>query len=242
MCSIWVRGNGTSGTVDLVKYNSGAATTDIVACPYTSTGWTWCKAPYTNVTATAFSCYYGNLGAFTGIARGAQDVFFWGVQGEQSDSATSYIATAGAAATRALDNGYFAASAMPNGSMAATLVRTSSSTSSSGEITWTGVSIGASYDRLMMFVASATSGRLYGASGSVSIVATGPLANVPIRMSADWTSTAANLYFASLTNAGALNVPGADTRFYIGNYNDVNGNANGVIKNVCLDPLPTRCR
>jgi len=99
---IFLRGNGTSGTVDLAQYGNGGW--HAVACSYVSTGWTLCL----NENQGAFGAPMGaiGIGNFSGLAivggvnRGAQDVFVWGAQLEQGARASSYIATTSAAVTR----------------------------------------------------------------------------------------------------------------------------------------------
>lgn len=241
-CSMWVRGNGTSGTVDLVKYNSGAATHDDAACAYVASGWSYCATPFANGTASTFACYFGNLGAFTGVARGAADVFIWGLQGEAGATPSSYIATAGVGVGRAIEVPYFAASSYPNGSLAATLVGKGFA-AGVGEVTWLSLSVTAAYDRLLLFDASANRGRLYAAGGTNAlVVGVGPAANVPTRAAGDWAGTAANVYYGGSSGAASIAAPNTQNRLYLGNYNGGFGFANGVIKDVCLDPSPSRCR
>lgn len=96
--SLFVKGNGTTGTLDLCIYNGSWRCAN---CVYVSTAWTRCAKE--NV-ASGQDIGFGNFSLMTGVDRTAQDVFVWGAQDELSTFATSYIATAAAAVTRATES------------------------------------------------------------------------------------------------------------------------------------------
>lgn len=100
----WFKGNASSGTIDLVKYNAGAGTFDQIACPFDPTGWRWCVVPAVNSTASSGAVYIGNAtGAFSVPSRLALDVFAWGCSFESGSLPTSTILTTTVAVTRAAD-------------------------------------------------------------------------------------------------------------------------------------------
>lgn len=256
VCSLFVRGNGTSDAsgIDLVKYNSGVATYDAVRCPYTSTGWTRCETPPTNGASTTFACYIGHAGvAFSpGLtARSAADVFLIGAQGEAGTFATSYIATTSAAATR--DN-----------EIADFVIATSG---------WAGISEAASYvggpalsllgtnPVLMPVLGDATLARyLYtfrggsatylmnaqladpGAATDVTAFNVGALTSGRFVSYSDGSKLFACSGGSCSSGTSITWGPPSFIKMRVGTYNTAQGYNFGVTKQVCLDPSPTRCR
>jgi hypothetical protein len=99
--SVFVRGNGTSGTIDVCQQSSGQSCT---ACAYVSGSWSRCFAPA--CAATTCNLYIGNmsLAAYNGgVARAANDVLVWGGDLEPGTYATSYIPTVAATVTRSAE-------------------------------------------------------------------------------------------------------------------------------------------
>ncbi len=102
--SCFVRGNGTSGTMD-IAWGGGAGGWDWNNCAFVSGSWTRCRLPSaTAASATLFAI--GNMTLETGNVRAANDALVWGCQCEDGESISPYMPTAvGSTATRAAENG-----------------------------------------------------------------------------------------------------------------------------------------
>ena len=89
-CSVYVKGNGTSGTIDLCADSPITCS----ACSYVSGSWTLCSL---TATLTSGGNYYiGNMSQPTyngGVSRSAQDVFLWGNQCNVGSSRSTYSKT-----------------------------------------------------------------------------------------------------------------------------------------------------
>lgn len=99
--SVYLKGNGTSGTINLL---SGTTPNACAACTYVADSWSRCALPSAGTASTYV--FLGNDSASavcTTSSKGAQDVFVWGLQHEAGAYATSYIPTTTAAVTRAVE-------------------------------------------------------------------------------------------------------------------------------------------
>lgn len=93
--TVYVRGNGTSGTLDLCGGTTGCG-----SCSYVAGSFTRCT-----VIGVAGALLVGNGSRYNGgVARAANDVILWGFQSETANYATSYIPTTSAAASRVADS------------------------------------------------------------------------------------------------------------------------------------------
>lgn len=94
--SVYIKGNASSGTIDLDCHNG--ASDQCVACAFVAGSWTRCTCSRSSGTPLLI---IGNYPAGCTTARSAADVFLWGGDIESGIYATSYISTTGSSATRA---------------------------------------------------------------------------------------------------------------------------------------------
>lgn len=126
-CSVYLKaappadgGVAVAGSIDMA---AGSSANPCVTCSYTTDTWTRC-------TLTGDTSTYVFIGNETAAAcaaggRSEQNVYVWGVQCEAGKYTSSYIPTAGATATRAIENASFAVgprSTSPSTSLHATWV------------------------------------------------------------------------------------------------------------------------
>lgn len=105
--SMAVMGVSGSGTVYLMSVNATATVFNSVACNYVAGSWTICSVTGTETAATWYTQIGVDLRDGAQSAKSAQDVYVYGVQGEESPFRTSYIVTTSASASRSVDNPYF---------------------------------------------------------------------------------------------------------------------------------------
>ena len=99
--TVYIKGNGGSGSVHLAVYNSSSGLSAAANCAFVATSWSRCELLYAHTAAAAAVYYIGCKNSGTGAANtGAADVLVWGAQVEAGDRATSYIPTAAAGVTR----------------------------------------------------------------------------------------------------------------------------------------------
>lgn len=90
--AVYVKGNGTSGTLSLCSYTTTGTCT---SCAYTASAWTRCTH---SIAATSAAATYVNAGctnsvSYSGsLASAAQDVLLWGAQLDYGGG-TSYVST-----------------------------------------------------------------------------------------------------------------------------------------------------
>lgn len=242
VCSVFLKGNGTAGTMYLVKYNSGAGTFDVALCSYNAFTWTRCATLAVNAAATVGNCYFGNDGTGQfGTNLGAIDVFLWGLQFEAGTSASSYVSTAGASVTRAAETATFPiAAGLVNtaGSTAATVLLQTVSAASGGMVTF------AAANRPLRADFSGAAGFSVRDGPTEVFRANGATANTAVRGYSFWSAATQTIGTPTGQTAGVFDgdmMAGAVT-LEIGNNAGGAGALGGVIKQVCLDPNPARCR
>jgi len=245
--SVFIRGNGTSGSFDLDCHNGSADS--CTTCSYVDSSWTRCSC-----TATAGTplFIFGNYSAGCSVARDAADVFVWGGQIEASGAlfVSSYMKTTTAATfVRARDFATFPL-ALQGGfpwSMAATWV---SPTAITGDPFIIEVAIsGGSTNRYDLW-ANFTAG-----DGITSLNVVGGVSNNgPHRLATAGTVIRASTFYDltsqstcvndSCAATGRIYVPFSPDIIVIGGFNNGTGDeADGVVKRVCFDNRGSaRCR
>lgn len=247
--SLYIKGVSGSGTIDICT-NTGAADT-CTACAYVSATWTRCTQ-LAKVIGAATDIAIGNLTRINGgTTRSANNVYIWGVQTEAGGLTTSYIATAGATASRATET-----SSMPfvmantSGSVAFSVAwPTNLSTSTQTDFAPVALSAaGPTYRVLPDWIPATTRMIGYATAGAVTKAASGHVAALTEnRAYLYWTTTTPTLGFTTgfapaTETSGTWTTPGASTLVELGSASGAFFQLNGVIKKVCVDPSPSRCR
>lgn len=241
--SLYIKGVSGSGTIDICT-NTGAA--DVcTACAFVSATWTRCSQRAATVgAATALSV--GNLTRINGgTTRSANNVYLWGVQSEAAGIISSYIPTAGTSAARAAET-----SSIPlvlsnaTGSIAATLVPETNLTTS----TWddhalaTVSTAGPTYKLIMEWRRLAGAALVYGVTGTVSRASTGLTALGENRISFYWNGTDGTVTTPEGSSGSGTFTTAATTLLEVGSASGAFFQAHGVVKKICVDPSPSRCR
>jgi hypothetical protein len=252
--SIYVKGNGTSGSISLATDGSLATATD---CAYVDTTWTRC------VLGTIGPWFF--VGAATGYGatsgtKAAQDVFVWGAQTEGSGVATyatSYIPTVAAAVTRNVESASFpiSLSTAAGFSLAATRadlqpVSTAPSLWGLGPGLYQDISNRSQLYRVFTNVLAVDVISTSGTRGLAGAPTIGPYTDLtPLRQSMSYSgagasSTVSRFYEGTLidTSAAGLTSAFTATSLFLNGFTGAAANDNGIISRVCVDPSPSRCR
>ena len=234
--SVYVRGNGTSGTMHLW---SGTTPNACVLCSYVSGSWSRCSV--TTPPGVAGALGFGNdstnaLCVTAGAVASALDVFVWQAQNEQGAYATSPIPTVAAAVTRNLED-----ATVPSVSIAgfaSTGCARAYVARPAGATNGTAVSFSNSNGRPLYFTAGNQT--VFDGTNNPSLATT-------FNGSSKWyitrwtggSLTLHNQDTAAATTAfdGTMGVAGP---LQLGN-SVTNLQADGLISHIQLDPSPTRC-
>jgi len=234
--SWFVRGNGTSGTTEICIFTGAGQT--CAACLFFSTAWTRCSVTATISAGGTARIELGNQTLNSGVARNAADIFAWGAVMEEGAFASSYIATAGAAVARAAETADFTMPASvfdARGSAAASAYLADSQ--NGGLLAW------GTNNRMLYVGASQT--RMFDSTNVVS-TANGTYPNSTTnRFWSSWSGSSMTVTNATqaLTASGSFDGSmQALTTLQVGYNPSGAGPLWGVIKQVCLDPNPSRCR
>lgn len=233
--SVYLKGNGTSGTLDICMQ---AGVYVCTACNYVSTSWTRCTAAGTP--SAAGQLYVGNMSSVNGgTARGAADVFVWGIQAELGAFASSYIPTTTAAVIRQADvlTGALPSAPGATGSAAFTFTPEWSGTAGGGPMVYFGGNARALYG---------TGGFARSYDGSLNpAVSMGATANTAKRYWSSW-STANGWVVRNATDATQ-----ATSAFTVGTWSTTTtitilspsvSDAYGLVSALCYDSSESRCR
>ena len=240
--SIFVKGNGTPGTIDLCSYEGTAWS--CVDCNYVTATWTRCVHPRADGPGPFENVRFGNasLNNPTHTLRAANDVLIWGAQWEDGSYVTSYIPNTSAAVTRATESASFAI-ALPGaaGSAAATFSPQHTGSSDSVAVGGPQVFFGAAARPLQGFNNSL---QTYDGTNNPVLTAN-YVAGTHKRTYSTW-STAGGWVLANSTdgtqttsafNAGTWS---PTTTLCLSNCGSFT--PSGIQTKTCYDPNPTRCR
>jgi hypothetical protein len=244
--TLYVRGNGSGGTLNLYYFDTTAALGNAVNCNYVSASWTRCDVPRTFANTThrfGFGCV--NDAVISGSGNtGAADVFVWGAQSEVGAYATSYIPTVASATTRNAESATFpvALSTANNFSWAESLVSPSTLSACAG---------------FFPFFSSPNGPVLYSCFNTGIIARVQEAANVAdsptcvfsafkwqtgVRWGGVWNRSASTTQCHVDGVTGAAGTPNALVGSVSFSPVGLNSGADGIHSRVCVDPDPTRCR
>jgi len=235
--TVYVKGNGASGTIDVCIDFPMACS----SCNYTSTSWTRCSAINSN-SASAHNFYVGNMTNQTTIARAANDVFVWGAQCEDGAYATSYSPTVASATIRSADQGSFTISSGFTTKFSASLTaRLPLSVLANADVLYA-AGAGSVFE---MSLPSVTQFKNYVSTPLVSsTAATATTANTTNGVAGyfDGTNVGACVNGSCTNTAGAPVLPALPWTVNIGGFSSTSFNSDSIISLVKIDPDSSRCR
>lgn len=239
--SVYLRGNGTSGSVDLVVNKGG--TYSCTTCSFNSTGWNRCVLENVAV-ASVGNMVIGNEGSVCNVgSRSSVDVLVWGAQCEAGSSISSYIPTVGTAVTRAAETAIFTVPSWPSNTWSMAVSANTPSLSS----TFAGViALGA-------FPASSPPGLVYwgngdgtlrnfnGSAGFTFVPTWAAQGRVSGSCGIGPSSTITFGTNSTSNNTQACGPVATSTQVALGWYT-TSTQWNGIYSRICVDPSPSRCR
>jgi hypothetical protein len=239
--SVYLQGNGGSGTTDVCTQTGSYACT---SCSFVSTSWTRCVVISSGAVT---QIQIGNMSSLNGgIARSAVDFFVFGDQLELGPYATSYNPTTTVAVTRAADVASVLLSGVTpatSGCMGGTVNFAShwwsgspGSDSAVANLTIAVNAVGA----MNYLQGSTTFGAFSGAAAAIQTISITP-PNIS-RYAIGWTGTSVSSYFNGATASGTWTAPlNTQLTLQLGDYNGGH-ELDNVLSLVKYDPSPTRCQ
>jgi hypothetical protein len=245
---IFLKGNGTTDTVEFALYDNTAALYRCVTCEYNPTTWTRCLKENVGQGSVAGTIILGNLGSGGTLcntgAHGAKDFFAWGAQAEVGAFASSYIKTEGSAVARAAESASFNLGNRSAGTMS--LAATALFPIASGATNPLPVLVRSSATNFLTMYHNATKLTANVRWGSDNVItSTGVItAGAATRCAAfgDGVSKGVCLNGTCETAAAAVTAASASYTLWIGSAAAASDWFDGVAKRVCYDDLPGRCR
>jgi hypothetical protein len=234
--SIFVKGNGGSGTLDL--YVQTPATR--ADCNYVAGSWTRCTV--TGTLTGGGNIAFGNNSLISGSSRSAADVFVWGAQCEAGPFTSSYISTTAAAGTRISE-----AASLPlalsnaTGSFFATVLVPYTYTDADHAIA--ALSTPGQYQHLLDARQAASQTTFYSFAGGGISVAPTLGGNTEARIGGYWAGPSnVTVAFNTSFQAGAWVATTPTTLVELGEYSGGTSHLFGVVKKVCVDTTTGGCR
>lgn len=231
--SVYVRGNGQSGTIDVVQWLSSASVF-YSACSYNPTTWTRCAVGNNTLTAASWYLIVGcEPQGMTSSCTTNPSVFLWGAQAEAGAYLTSYVATTSAAATRSAETSSSFVNSVPvaAGSSAASLTGPAA-VGLHYLMTWGAFAEGP--------YSAGTDTRCYDGTTQVIYSPVSYSPSVAVRNWCSWSGSTMIAGSGSSSASGAFDgVMGTGVAtLTLGGFNQ----PDGIISRVCADPSPARCR
>ena len=243
-CSLWVKGNGTSGTTDLCIYDGGAAW----ACTPVAFTPTWKLFSLSDAagTGTSRGVKFGNAsGQNGGTARDAADVHATGFMCSESPYATPYVATTSASATRNAELVTFPI-AWDGGNLISTAFTSVTRGASALIASQGGLALNSSFPSggpaFLSYYTSGAVWRTFTTATDRAAVAPADAASVRVANGCDGTNSFSIWGGASTTNGTNCDaIPNTSDTLAVGWFT-TNTQLDGLISSVCIDPSSTRCR
>lgn len=229
VCSVLVRGNGTSGTIPILT--QGGATT--ANCNYVSTSWTRCGVSGTF--AASDHCYIGASGN-AGLVS-AQDIVVWQADAQLGALTLSPIPTAGVSATRNADVISFPVT-LSGGTFSAGISYDTPATLATGMTAFqvyvdANNSVTASVDASNKLVCTFRIGGSDSTVTSAGALTAGAVNRVACTYAASVRSACVG--GACTTSAGALTMPTGAATFYGGTRSATGNEGNGIFSRWCYE-------
>lgn len=245
--SIYLKGNGTTGTFHLGVYDKALGAYVCVACAYVAGSWTRCMNENVPDGQNDGTIIIGNMSNFCGgSAMSAQDVFVWQADWQVGSTMGPPIKSIGGAATRPAEIATFTTTLSgTTRSLAATYVPGSRFTAIRPAVL--AVVDADNYESVYSTSAGTTSTvtadfHIATAANTKATVAT-MTAGVPARMAGyyDGVNKAACLNGSCVTTAASLSLISGSATVRIGRDQTNLTEINGTVKQVCIDSSPLRC-
>ena len=236
--SVYVKGNGTSGSISLATDGSLATATD---CAYVAATWTRCVLG--TIGTWVFVGAIASYGSTSGT-KASQDVFLWGVQTEGSGVATyatSYIPTVASAVTRNAETATLPVAVSQQTQCQAATVELLGTSSNDRIWTMTRVLSG-SGDFIASYTQAAARVDTAG-SGAVSVTGAGSAFGAVTRFLSTWNGSTLTM-FRNATQTGTTttaNTLGPASIIGIGSSLAGASHVDGIVTRVQVDPSPSRC-
>ena len=245
-CTVYVRGNGTSGTT-YINNSLAAGGSTPGSCAYVSGSWTRCSFSF-NAGGVADGCDLGT-NTFLNIAttQPTHDLLVWGFQLEAGAYATSYIPTTTASAVRNSETATFTVSLATAGgfSLAGTVAPLRGNMPSEGQLVSLYLSDAQRFHIPWIVGSTSLRATLTSAGATINTANQSGVDGALERAALWWDASTLNLVRSGTTTSvarGGVVTDFTATTIGIGSVGSFVNRADAIVSRVCLDPSPTRCR